>query len=277
MEKYLFRDGTNAMREVESKKELLALIQSSPDPGKVRIWMFNTSEWLTLADFSKRFPAMPPTNGSAPVVAEKKAEPQAPRLFHNKSLLKKIIIGIVAIIVIFLVYNFTRSTWTKASSLSIVAARPENTPAVNADSLIATIESLRGQKFDRITRTNLRIRNTWPDLITLKLNTDRDTSREGLRYYNLEVMIDNATGYRIDGATVEFNTWEKGSVAATRSLEFSNIGYAVPAKRKIEGIFRGDSISVSFSSLRSRAFNFCYSSDKKSNYGNYNDRWYCKE
>jgi hypothetical protein len=276
MEKYLFRDGTNVTREVESKKELLSLIQSSPDPGTIRIWIFNTSEWLTLADFNKRFATAPAANTITAPAIEKKIQPKATGIFRNKSLFKKIIITAIGIIVIFLVYNFTKLTWSKASSLTILASRPANTPAVDADSLIATIESLRGQKFDKITKTNLRIRNTWPDLITLKLNTDRDTSREGSRYYNLELVVDNATGYKIDQAAVELNVWKDGT-ASTQSFDFSNIDYASPAKKRIGEVFHGDSITISFSSIKARVFSFCYSSDKKGNSGKYNDRWYCRE
>jgi hypothetical protein len=276
MEKYLFRDGTNVTREVESRKELQSLIQSSPDPGKIRIWIFNTSEWITFTEYTKRFSVIAPSNGNTVPVTDRKIEPVPPRVSRSKSTIKKIVISALALAVILFVYNFTRSTWTKTSSLTILAARPANAPVVNADSLIETVEALRGQKLDKTTRTNLRIRNTWPDLLILKLTTERDTSREGSRFYNLEMVIDNATGYKIDEAAVELNTWKNG-VATTQSFQFSNIGYASPAKRKVEGIFRGDSISVSFSSIKAKVFNFCYSSDKKSNYGNYNDRWYCRE
>ncbi len=34
MEKYLFTDGTNVIREAESREELQSLIQSSADPAK---------------------------------------------------------------------------------------------------------------------------------------------------------------------------------------------------------------------------------------------------
>ena len=54
MKKYLFTDGTNVIREVQSEEELQTLIQSSEDPGKIRIWIFNTNEWVTHAEFSKR-------------------------------------------------------------------------------------------------------------------------------------------------------------------------------------------------------------------------------
>jgi hypothetical protein len=275
MEKYLFTDGTNVIREVESEEELQALIQASADPKKVRIWIFNTNEWIGIADFNKRSLRTVPVPKEIKPVAIDKPEPA--RKFPIRSLLKKTLIAVAAAAAIFLVYNFTRVTWRKASVLSITAARPDNTPPVDADSLIETIELLRGQKLDKITRTNLRIRNTWPDLIQLQLNTDRDVSREGTRYYNLELSIDNSTGYNIDNAVVKFDVWKNDEISSTDTLHFSGIGYAAPAKRKLEGIYRGDSLSVSFSSIRSKVFNFCYSSDKKSNYGNYNDRWFCKE
>ena len=278
MEKYLFTDGTNVIREVESKKELLALIQSAIDPARVRIWIFNTSEWINIAEFNKRFlpPIVSPAKKPDPVV-EKKVEPKPSKRFISKSLVKKTLIGIVAAVAIFLVYNFTIITWRKGSPLTIMAARPLNTPPLDADSLIETIELLRGVKLDKITRTNLRIRNTWPDRIQLQLTADRDISREGSRFYNLEFSIDNSTGYNIDNAEVELTTWKDDEVSSTDTVKFSNIGYAAPAKRKLEGLYSGDSISVAFSSIRSRVFNFCYSVDKKSNYGNYNDRWFCKE
>jgi len=147
---------------------------------------------------------------------------------------------------------------------------------VHIDSLIEAIESLRGQKLDKITRTNLRIRNEWPDRLQLQLNADRDTSREGSRYYNIDLSIDNSTGYNIDNAIVKLAAWKKCELSSSDTIRFANIGYAAPAIRKIEGMYKGDSISVSFTSIRSKVFNFCYSSDKKSNYGNYNDRWFCR-
>jgi hypothetical protein len=278
MEKYLFTDGTNVIREVESKEELLAQIQSAIDPAKVRIWLFNTSEWINIAEFNKRFPPpiVSPVKKFEPVI-EKKVDSKPSKNFISKSLLKKTLIGIVAAAAIFLVYNFTKVTWRKGSPLTIMAARPLNTPPLDADSLIETIELLRGVQLDKITRTNLRIRNTWPDRIQLQLTADRDISREGSRFYNLEFSIDNSTGYNIDNAEVKLTTWKDDEVSSTNTVKFSNIGYAAPAKRKIEGLYSGDSISVAFSSIRSRVFNFCYSVDKKSNYGNYNDRWFCKE
>jgi hypothetical protein len=54
MKKYLFTDGTNVIREVQSDEELQALIQSSAELDKIRIWIFNTNEWLTHAEFCKQ-------------------------------------------------------------------------------------------------------------------------------------------------------------------------------------------------------------------------------
>jgi hypothetical protein len=276
MEKYLFTDGTNVIREVESGEELQSLIQSSADPAKVRIWIFSTSEWITRADFNKRpFRQNSLIKKVSPVLEAKEAV-KPPLKSSVPGVLKKIVIGIIFAAAIFLVYNFTKVTWRKASPVTMTAGRPANTPAVNVDSVIGAIESIKGQKLDKVTRANLRIRNTWPDLIQLQLNADRDTSREGSRYYHLKLSIDNSTGYNIDNAVVKLTAWKKGE-AASDTIHFTNIDYASPAKRTVESLYRGDSVSVSFISLKSKAFNFCYSSDKKSNYGNYNDRWFCKE
>jgi hypothetical protein len=278
MEKYLFIDGTNVIREVESKEELAALIQSTADPKKVRIWVFNTSEWISISDFNKRsFKPVSPPQKNKPVVQDEAVPKPRPSRIRITGLWKKALIAIITAAAILLVYNFTRVTWKKADPLNISAARPDNTPEVNADSLIETIEALRGQKLDKVTRTNLRIRNTWPDLIQLQLDASRDVSREGTRYYNLELTIDNSTGYNLDNAVVELATWKNNAISDRDTFRFANIGYASPAKRKIATLYQGDSIAVSFSTIKSKVFNFCYSSDKKSNYGNYNDRWFCKE
>jgi hypothetical protein len=277
MEKYLFTDGTNVIREAESKEELQILIQSSADPVKVRIWLFNTSEWISLADFNKRSSKFISPDKKVVPLMEKKELIKPVRKSVIPGLLKKTLIGAVAITAIFLVYNFTKVTWEKIAPLSIIAARPANNPPVDVDSLIETIETLRGQNLDKITRTNLRIRNTWPDLLQLQLNADRDESREGFRYYNIELSVDNSTGYNIDNAIVKLDIWKNNEISISDTLRFVNIGYSTPAKRKMEGIYKGDSVSVSFTSVKSKVFNFCYSSDKRSNYGNYNDRWFCKE
>lgn len=279
MEKYLFNDGTNVVREVQSKEELHTLIQSSGDPGKIRIWVFSTSEWITYTEFSKRSVAKVFPIKKVPVKEEKKKEAIPVTLKKQQKYTGAIKFFIVTLTgaAIFLVYNFTRVKWHTASSLQITAARPENTPVINVDSLIQVIETERGQKLDKVTFTNLRIRNTWPDRIELQLKSDRDTGQAGTKFYNIEISIDNSTGYNIDNAVVELKEWKNGFENNIDTLHFSNIGYSELSNRKLPAEYRGDSLSISFLSIRARSFNFCYSSDKESNYGNFNDRWFCRE
>jgi hypothetical protein len=59
MENFLFTDGTNGVKEVQSADELQRLIDASPDKNAIRIWVFNTSEWLSYADFTRLYPALP--------------------------------------------------------------------------------------------------------------------------------------------------------------------------------------------------------------------------
>lgn len=276
MEKYLFTDGTNVIREVESEKELQALIESTADTDKIRIWMFNTSEWISLNAYRKSRHYIP--------VHEKVVTPEVPAISGKKiakaksfGLIKKIALVCIAAIVILLVYNFTRVKWSVASAITIVPERPENSPLINVDSLIQNLELSRGQKLDKVTRTNLRIRNTWFDRVILKLNANRDTSNTGsTKYHDLRMTIDNSTGYQIDEAVVEYELWADGNLAYSDTLKFKSIGYATPSVRDVKGEYKGDSLSVKFLSIRARSFNFCYSAEKQSNYGNTNDRWFCK-
>ena len=87
--------------------------------------------------------------------------------------------------------------------MEITAARPNNVPLMDVDSLIQEIEFVRGQKLDRVTATNLRIRNTWPDRMQLKLKSERETANGDTKFYNVNLFIDNSTGYNIDQAIVE--------------------------------------------------------------------------
>ncbi len=278
MEKYLFTDGTNVVREVQSRAELQNLIQAAGDPGKVRIWLFNTSEWVSYADLSKLLPPRAPITNPTATSDDRPVTPVKSKKKRTLSAgFAKFFIVFVTAAAIFLVYNFSRERWHTASSLSISAARPLNTPVLDIDSLIKTIESSRKQKLDKVTLTNLRIRNSWPDRVELKLKTDRDTGRAGSKFYNIELAIDNSTGYMIDEAIVELRDWRNGSLNATDSFHFQNIGYSSVLRRMIDREYISDSISVSFLSLKSKAFNFCYAWDKESNYGNLNDRWFCRE
>ena len=278
MKKYLFTDGTNVIREVQSEEELQSLIQSSGDPDKIRIWIFNTNEWVTHAEFRKHRIAKVAPLKNPPDKEEKKHEVAVPQRAAVKPRnWSKLVIALIAAAAIFLVYNFTRIKWTKISPLEITASRPNNVPLMDVDSLVEEIEFVRGQKLDRVTATNLRIRNTWPDRMQLKLKSDREAANGDVKFYNVSLFIDNSTGYNIDQAIVELTNWEHDGVIKVDTFQFDFIGYAAPATRDIAGEYRGDSLSVAFLSLRSKAFNFCYSAGKESNYGNLNDRWFCKD
>jgi len=281
MSKYLFTDGTSGVREVQSQEELKTLIASAIQPDKIRIWIFNTNEWINYAGFSngvlltRKEKNNPIVKNNLPASVSENG--LSKRSTNGKRGLKKYLFFIAAAAGVFLVYNFTRIKWEKASPFNLTAARPSNVPLINADSLIQFMEESRGQKLDKVTKTNLRIRNTWPERMTLQLNADRDVSVAGSRYYDAELSIDNSTGYNIDNAIVKFIVWKDNEISSTDTFHFNNISYAVAAKRKLDNIYRGDSLSVSFQSIKAKVFNFCYSADKKSNYGNSGDRWFCRE
>ena len=280
MEKYLFTDGTNGVREVQSQEELQTLIASAAQPDKIKIWIFNTNEWTGYKSFSNgsaingKSKVPPPVKNSLVVNAVENGALKKPA--SKNRLIKKLFFFVIGAAGIFLIYNFTKVKWEKTTPLNITAGWPANVPVMNADSLILSVEETRGQPLDKITKTNLRIRNTWPDRITIQLNSDRDISTAGSRYYNMEFSIDNSTGYNIDNAVVKLTVWKNNEVSATDTFRLNNISYAMAAKRTIANGYRGDSVSVSFQSIKAKAFNFCYSADKKSNYGNAADKWYCK-
>ena len=271
MEKYLFTDGTNGVREVHSQEELKKIVESAARPDLIRIWVFNTHEWISCTDFNKQYSFSKKQTPDNTIIKRKQIAVPARRW------LSKTLLFTITGAAIFLVYNFTRVEWKKAMPVSITADRPANVPLMDADSLIQEIEMTRGQKLDKITRTNLRLRNTWPERILLQLNAGRDTSSAGSRFHDVELTIDNTTGYNLDNAIVKLTAWKNNEVSATDTFRFGSISYAMPAKRIIKDSYRADSLSVSFSSLKAKAFNFCYSTDKKSNYGNNTDKWFCRE
>jgi hypothetical protein len=131
------------------------------------------------------------------------------RTGRGKHWLKKFLFVSGAAAGIFLIFNFTKIKWTKAIPVNSIAARPANVPVMDIDSLIMTIEADRGMFLDRSTRNNLRLRNTWPDRIELRLNSERETNNSTSRYFNIDISIDNTTGLNIDDALVKFNVWKK--------------------------------------------------------------------
>lgn len=285
MDKFLFTDGTNGVREVQSQQELENLIASAPRPESIRIWLFSSNEWISLAAFRKQVPAfitkskIPANSNSVPVPIPGNLSTTAiyqPPARRNHWL-KKMLYFTGAAAGIFLVFNFTKIKWEKADPVLSNAARPANVPVMDIDSLIYEIEDTRGQSLDRNTKINLRLRNTWPERILLHVTADRETNNSSSRFFNIDVSIDNTTGLNLDNAVVKLSVWNNQQVSMTDTVRFGSIRYDKIAKRELEFRYKGDSISVAFESIRAKAFNFCYSAATKNNSGNYNDRWFCRE
>jgi len=282
MNKFLFTDGTNGVMEVQSKEELETLIESAEQPDKIRIWLFSSNEWISYAAFRKQMP--PVSRKEKPVaingntsVASSEWQPNTQSKRTGYRWFKKVLYFTGAIAGVFLVFNFTKIKWEKADPVNTTAARPVNVPDMDIDSLIYEIEDSRGQSLDRNTRTNLRLRNTWPERILLQLAADRETSGAGSRFFNVDVSIDNTTGFNLDNAIVKVSVWKNKKISLTDTLHFNGIRYDKLAKRELDYRYKGDSISVSFESIKAKSFNFCYVAATKNNSGNYNDRWFCKE
>ncbi len=274
MNKYLFTDGINGVKELQSQEELQTQVEAAPYPDKIRIWIFNSNEWLSYTAFRKKYPFI--AKKEIAVTSFSTAGIPA-RTGKGKHWLKKFLFVSGAAAGVFLIFNFTKIKWTKAAPVNSTAARPANVPLMDIDSLIMTIEDDRGVFLDRSTRTNLRLRNGWPDRIELRLNAERETAGGSSRYFNVDISIDNTTGFNLDEAIVRLSVWKNGKAGNTDTLKFNNISYDKLSARQLNDSYRGDSIAVSFESIRAKAFNFCYSAAVKNNSGNYNDRWFCRE
>lgn len=272
MDKFLFTDGMNGVREVQSQQELQILIESAEQPDKIRIWLFSSNEWISYATFRKQVPAFTKKDKFIATVTK-----TVPIQKNRNGWLKKMLYITGAAVGVFLVVNFTKIKWEKAEPVNISASRPENVPAMDMDSLIGEIEDSRGQTIDKNTKNNLRLRNTWPDRIELKLHAERETNNPASRYFNVDISIDNSTGFNLDNVVVKLMLWKNNKVSTTDTLRFTNIRYDKLLIRQLDATYRGDSISVSFESIKAKAFNFCYSAATKNNSGNYNDRWFCRE
>lgn len=274
MERFLFTEGSGGVKEVQSQEELEELIGSAAQPDKSRIWVFNSNEWISYAAYRKMYPA-----GIKKEVAIAAAAHETVPVKTNgqKNWLKRFLFLAALAGGAFLVFNFTNVGWKKAEPLSSVASRPANVPLMDIDSLIREIEYDRGELLDRSTKTNLRLRNTWPDRIELKLQSEKETSSAGSRFFNIDISIDNTTGFNLDNAIVKLSVWKNKEVNVSDTLRFNDIRYDKLLTRTLDAVYRGDSISVSFESIRAKAFNFCYSAAVKNNSGNYNDRWFCRE
>jgi hypothetical protein len=283
MNKYLFTDGTSGVKELSSLEELEALAASSPDPATIKVWVYSSNEWISYAHFKKTNPAFSRKDknhaltSQQPVSGSRKQRVVSRERGAGGQGLKKFLYIPVAVAGIFLIFNFTRIKWEKAEPLDVTAVRPANVPVMDIDSLIYAIETARGTSLDRSTRTNLRLRNDWPERIGLILHAEKETSTAGSRFFNVEIVVDNTTGFNLDNAVVRLMLWKNQKLSSTDTLRFNDIRYDKAFTRQLDAVYRADSISVSFGSLRARAFNFCYSAMTNNNSGNYNDRWFCRD
>ncbi|HEY6064141.1 MAG TPA: hypothetical protein VIV35_11060, partial [Chitinophagaceae bacterium] len=241
MNKYLFTDGINGVKEVQSQEELQTHAESVPCPDKIRIWVYDSHEWISYGAFRKKYPVI---SRKEMAVASVSTAGIPLRAGRGKQWLKKFLFVSGAMAGVFLIFNFTKIKWTKAAPVNISAARPVNVPVMDIDSLIMTIEDDRGVFLDRSTRTNLRLRNTWPERIELRLNAERETNNAASRFFNIDISIDNTTGFNLDEAIVKLSVWKNGRTSNTDTLRFNNIRYDKLTARQLSDTYRGDSIAV---------------------------------
>src|SRR5690606_30158441 len=171
---------------------------------------------------------------------------------------------------IFLVFNFTKLRWEKPEQVTLTASRPANVPVMDVGSLIADIEYTRREKIDRDTKSNLSLRNTWPDVIRLEISAACKGSDRKNKYSSTAMKLDNTTRHTTNGAVVMLNSWKGGKITNIDTFHFSNIGYNRAVHREIKHEVKADSISVAFQSIQAKTFNFCYSISKDNPSGNYN-------
>lgn len=273
MDKFLFTDGTNGVREVHSKEELLALISSAPEPARARIWVFHSNEWISTTAFISQQPkgTFISTNTSPVTSPELTAIP-----VRKKKGWTMLGYSLAAIAAALLIFNFTRAGWEATGSISNSTIRPANVPQLDPDSLALVIEWQRGKALDKGTRTNLRIRNNWPDYLQASLKADKEKKGNTNRISNVNISMDNTTGYQIDEAVIRILSWKNGKSSIADTIRFNRIRYDKVLNRQLSGSFRGDSLSLAIESIRAKSFNFCYSIETVAN-NNQNDRWFCRD
>lgn len=282
MKKFLFTDAMHNVVEVQSQEELETLIESADQKDTIRIWLFNSNEWINYAAFRKQFPVISRKERSIAIssktlLVNNDVQQIINRPVNKTPWFKKILFltGITAGVI--LVFNFTKLKWEKAAPVKTIVTRPVNVPVMDIDSLIYQIEDSRGKSLDKYTKNNLRLRNTWPDRILLELAADKEINGTDSRFSNVKISIDNTTGFNLDNAVVRLFVWKKNKASLVDTIHFNTVGYDKLSKREMEFRYRGDSISLSFETIKAKSFNFCYSAATKNNSGNYNDRWFCRE
>lgn len=275
MDKFLFTDGSSGVREIHSKEELIRLLNALPSPAQARIWLYSTGEWIPYSSFIMRFKDQPDLHPVAVHSADSGRALGAHEKKRKRYAAPLLMLGIA--VSALLVFNFASAKWVSSGKFSVSAGRPVNVPVMDPDSLAAVIESQRGRLLDKSTRNNLRLRNNWPEQILLRLEATRETRNGRQRFSGITVQIDNATGFQLDRAIVKLQGWKNGKPFHSDTLQFSRIRYDKVLTRELAESWLCDSLSITFSEIRSAAFNFCYTSQAKHNSGNYNDRWFCRE
>jgi len=273
MDKFLFTDGVTGVKEAQSAEELENLIESSEQPGKIRIWIFNSNEWISLTAYRKHYPALTKRERTSIVVP---VDPNALPV-RRSHWVKKTLYLVAAVTGVFLVFNFTKVSWETAEPLRSTAIRPTNMPQMDIDSLITVIEVDRSKLLDKSTRTNLRLRNTWHDRLLLQVGASREKSSAGSRFFDVNISVDNTTGFLVDKAIVRLLVWKNNKSSVADTFHFNTIRYEKMASRQTDMRYRGDSISVDFEYIRAKSFNFCYSENIKNDHGSHNDRWFCRD
>jgi len=279
MEKFLFSDGTHAIKEVHSSGELQSLLNQTERKESIRVWKFNSNEWLGYEEFIKMFPSFKAVKFDIGVPAYNFV-PETAIVVKPVSLRKKIGKLFLFLLIppaIILVFNFTRPGKSDTARVNIKAQRPENVPVMDVDSLIRNIEINRGETIGKNTKNNLRLRNTWPDRILLQATAQKRNSNRKLIFEDVRVSLDNTTGYKIEKAIVKLIVWNNHNAVPVDTIQFTGIPDTGIVERSLEGHYKGDSLSIVFEQIIAPAFNFCYSDKVENRSGNYNDRWFCRE
>ena len=217
MEKFLFTDGSSGVREASSRKELEEFAANAAGGPGLKVWVYGRNEWLGYAAFTTQYPLTARHNRKEQ--AEFPAHAASPSV--KPARWKKRLLGYTAVIILLLlVFNFTRMRWEKPVTVTMSSTRPANVPVMDVDSLVRDIELRRGEKIDRNTKSNLRLRNTWPEVILLETTATKERSDRANKFSGISIKVDNTTGHVIDEAIVMLNSWINGvsRVSPTSSI-----------------------------------------------------------
>src|SRR5688572_24344992 len=221
--KFLYNDGSGKIREVSSKEELDYYLSISPDKNRVRIWLFHSSSWISYQEYLKAvildretsngkretgIPAKsttPIVETPKPVKAEailspfitepappvKEKIPRPPTVTKPLQIILNICIVLVVAGGVYAALFYNKKEWTEPRSFEVTAARPANTPELNVDSLIQTVEVKELRTLDKLTKMNLSLRNNWPEKIVCSLQgaQEKHLKKDSInRFRNLELI-----------------------------------------------------------------------------------------